>query len=59
MIFARTIYTWRNLDAPRFASWSAAWQEPDLDVLAAHAATEDDAIADLVTQYDIPKGESR
>jgi hypothetical protein len=50
------IYTWQDTNAPLQYAWCAAYQEYDLDVEAASAATEQDAIIDLVTNYDLPKG---
>ncbi len=53
-----TIYTWLNESAPRPCAWSAAFQECDLDVTCSYGPTEEQAIIDLVRNYDLPEDRS-
>lgn len=49
------IYTWSNPYAPPEFGWSAAFQEIDLDVPFSYGATEEEAIIDLIQNYDLPE----
>ena len=49
-----TIVTGKDIFAPPEFLWQASWNDFDLDVTMGMGPTEEDAVRDLVTQYDFP-----